>query len=521
VKRLPSIQGSDPQQEPGRRDIRVRRSAVWLHLAVNLLMLGTFGYITHISWTFAVHETTDRLTRDAGTASALLQNALSDASKILDVAREDLEAGVAEGALSRRRAYEALHHAVQRFSIYTTSDSMGLLLYLDPSGRLMARSGEFPSEELDLSDRRYFLDLRENPSRRFALGRLRVAKTTGKHVFHLSMPVHDTAEKLAGVVAIQIDEKELSRMLRPMLDPLESQITVLTHDGRCLFRYPSTAIPTEEGDPLDPLLATGRGTGDGEWFVIPPGKATDRQRIYTGYHDERLFGLRTTATTDFSGIFHLYLRRNMIPSALTLSSLVIVNLLFAGLYRQTRKLNQARFEALVDHLTLVGNRRAMELELKRLWLDVGRRDEAISVLFMDIDHFKAFNDFYGHEIGDRVLKEVAGLIESGMKRPLDFCCRWGGEEFVAVLPDTDLQEARTVAENIRKSLASLTVNSMGRTLPGITLSIGIASTREVRRVMPAHLVEKADRAMLRAKLDGRDCVVTAEDGEGIETLVRS
>ena len=520
MHRLQSIPGSQPHKESGRPDFWLRRAVFWIHLAVNLLMLGAFGYITHIAWTFAVHETTDRLTRDASTASALVQTALADASKILDVAREDLEEGAADGGLGRRRAYEALRSAVQRFSIYTTSDSMGLLLYLDSSGHLSARSGEFPSEELDLSDRGYFLDLRENPSRRFALGRLRVAKTTGKRVFHLSMPVHDGAGKLIGVVAIQIDEKELSRMLRPMLDPLESRITVLTRDGKCLFRYPPPAIPPVDGDPLDPLLVSGVGSGNGDSFVIPPGKASSRSRICVGYHDEKLFGLRTTAATDFSAIFHLYLRRNIIPTTLTLASLVIVNLLFAGLYRQTRKLNEARFESLVDHVTLISNRRAMELELKRLWLDVGRRDEAISVLFMDIDHFKAFNDFHGHEIGDRVLKEVAAMIEAGMKRPLDFCCRWGGEEFVAVLPDTDLQEALTVAENIRKSLASLAVNATNRTLPGITLSIGIASTREVRRVMPLHLVEKADKAMLRAKLAGRDRVVTAGDGEESGSLVR-
>lgn len=206
-----------------------------------------------------------------------------------------------------------------------------------------------------------------------------------------------------------------------------------------------------------------------------------------------------------------FLRRNVIPLAFSILAFVIVNVLFSGLYWQTKNLNRALFASLVDHVTLIGNRRAMDLEFARLARDVGRRGGAISLLFMDIDRFKSFNDRYDHETGDRVLREIAAIIKAGMKRPLDFCCRWGGEEFVAVLPETELADALTVAENIRSNLRSLSISTKeGRSLPRMTLSIGIASTRVMRETTLQRLVEQADKAMLKAKLAGRDCVVMAD-----------
>jgi diguanylate cyclase (GGDEF)-like protein len=159
-----------------------------------------------------------------------------------------------------------------------------------------------------------------------------------------------------------------------------------------------------------------------------------------------------------------------------------------------------------DYMTKIWNRRSLEREFQRLWRDASRRKKTISVLFIDIDRFKEFNDSYGHEAGDRVLRATARVIERSMSRPLDLCCRWGGEEFLAVLPETSAEEARAVAERIRERIRIMKLRLKCTSLPQITLSIGIAASRTDAIGSPDELIARADKALLLAKEQGRDQV---------------
>jgi diguanylate cyclase (GGDEF)-like protein len=130
------------------------------------------------------------------------------------------------------------------------------------------------------------------------------------------------------------------------------------------------------------------------------------------------------------------------------------------------------------------------------------------VLFIDIDHFKSFNDLNGHDLGDRVLRNVAKSIADSSRRPLDYCCRWGGEEFVIVLPETNEEEAVIVANKLKESVEKMEIKEMRLTLhEQITLSIGIATTKSCPNPTPKALINLADRAMMRAKMEGRNRVV--------------
>jgi diguanylate cyclase (GGDEF)-like protein len=162
-----------------------------------------------------------------------------------------------------------------------------------------------------------------------------------------------------------------------------------------------------------------------------------------------------------------------------------------------------------DYMTRIWNRRSLEREFQRLWRDASRRKKTISVLFIDIDRFKEFNDSYGHEAGDRVLRATARVIERSMSRPLDLCCRWGGEEFLAVLPETSAEEARAVAERIRERISIMKLRLKCTALPLITLSIGIAASQTDAVASPSELIARADKALLLAKEQGRDQVVIA------------
>ncbi len=162
--------------------------------------------------------------------------------------------------------------------------------------------------------------------------------------------------------------------------------------------------------------------------------------------------------------------------------------------------------AMVDALTGLYNRRWLQRTLERL-MERARRDGAgLSVLMADLDHFKQFNDQYGHLAGDLVLGTVARTLHANM-RPNDTAVRFGGEEFVIVLPATRLEDAMVMAERLRLAVAKLTVDtSDGVRLPGVKISIGVAEMQE--DMDAAFLVNAADAALYRAKAQGRDRVAS-------------
>jgi diguanylate cyclase len=168
----------------------------------------------------------------------------------------------------------------------------------------------------------------------------------------------------------------------------------------------------------------------------------------------------------------------------------------------------ARREANTDSLTGIANRRRFEDELRRAAEQAELRREPMSLLIADIDHFKAFNDAHGHQLGDQVLKEVAHVLTRSIKGR-DLAARYGGEEFAVILPQTGLEGTRALAEQIRRTMAGqrVRIKATGRDLGRITLSIGCAQHHWGEP--PAELLRRADAALYRAKQRGRNRVAVA------------
>jgi two-component system cell cycle response regulator len=164
--------------------------------------------------------------------------------------------------------------------------------------------------------------------------------------------------------------------------------------------------------------------------------------------------------------------------------------------------------AITDQLTGLHNRRYMSRHLDNLISSAAQSGKALAFLILDIDYFKAVNDGYGHDIGDEVLKEFASRISANV-RGIDLACRYGGEEFVVVMPDTDVTLAIAIAERLRKSIEANPI-SISRP-PGklnITISIGIAGSEGSSDTAEA-LLRRADQALYSAKRTGRNRVVAA------------
>jgi two-component system cell cycle response regulator len=162
--------------------------------------------------------------------------------------------------------------------------------------------------------------------------------------------------------------------------------------------------------------------------------------------------------------------------------------------------------ALTDSLTGLYNRRYMETHVGTLVERSAARGKALSVLILDIDYFKSINDNFGHDTGDDVLREFAERLKASI-RGIDLACRYGGEEFVVVMPDTDLGVATLVAERIRRRIAGepFPIEKGARGIE-VTISIGIA-TRTGPQDNASHMLKRADEALYRAKRDGRNRVV--------------
>ncbi|MBI1330979.1 MAG: PleD family two-component system response regulator [Alphaproteobacteria bacterium] len=162
--------------------------------------------------------------------------------------------------------------------------------------------------------------------------------------------------------------------------------------------------------------------------------------------------------------------------------------------------------AITDQLTGLHNRRYMSRHLDTLIGNARRSGKPISFLIMDIDHFKSVNDTHGHDIGDEVLREFAGRISANV-RGIDLACRYGGEEFVVVMPDTDVTFASTIAERLRASVEATPFKiSRAPNNLCITISIGIASS-ECGDDSADALLHRADQALYRAKREGRNRVI--------------
>lgn len=164
----------------------------------------------------------------------------------------------------------------------------------------------------------------------------------------------------------------------------------------------------------------------------------------------------------------------------------------------------------VDGLTGLANRRHFNEVLRQQWLQAQRTGRPISVVMVDIDHFKAFNDALGHQAGDRCLQRVAGAVGGAVRRPLDLAARYGGEEFVLVLPETDAAGASDVAERLKKAIHDLQIPQPAEPGAYVHVSIGVATDAGQHGESDEALLARSDAALYRAKRAGRDRIVYAE-----------
>jgi diguanylate cyclase (GGDEF)-like protein len=248
----------------------------------------------------------------------------------------------------------------------------------------------------------------------------------------------------------------------------------------------------------EPLAYLESGQTVGEISVIDDSPATAhvvaacRTRLLAV--NEETFWRAVAASHEFATNLLLLLAQRMRDSNTTIAE-------------GARVRRQLEIDSTVDALTGLYNRRWLEENAPRLVARFHRSSEGLSVIMLDVDHFKSFNDTYGHAAGDQVLSTVGRVLKCKL-RPTDLAARYGGEEFIVLLPATSLSGAIVAAERLRKAVAETEIRTAdGRDLPTITISLGV--TELAREEPTAEFIAKADSALYVAKHKGRNRVETA------------
>ncbi|NMN56447.1 diguanylate cyclase (GGDEF)-like protein [Xanthobacter sp. SG618] len=391
------------------------------------------------------------------------------------------------------------------------ANDFGVMLVLDAQGNVLFDDAEDDLSARNFADRDYFRVHQESSNAGVYVSRPFVSRlASAAPAIGISQRLNAPDGSFAGVAVASIRLIYFRQLFERVKLPPGGIIRLTLSDGTVVLRYPSTDGRGNVGDsvPPDPSPPERAGTADG-WWVETSRLDGERRFLRTAY----VGGYPLSVTVGLSERRQFggwYLR-----AAITLALTVTVSLLLAltvsalatSLRRSREMERQLERMAITDSLTGLPNRRALDLTLDVEMQRSRRERRELAVLMIDIDHFKRVNDTYGHAVGDAVLAEVAHRVQRAACRPGDFVCRYGGEEFVVVLPETPAAGAELVGERIRAGVAATAVMTHGLAIE-ITVSVGIAVQRADDG--PGELIARSDTALYTAKRAGRNRVARLE-----------
>lgn len=463
------------------------------------------------NWSVRVSEAHNQLIRSASMANFLVETNLAIAEKSLKTTRSAFEEALASGPVDAQLAGRLLEKNYEKFKTFNNVDMFGLVFFVDNNGMLVAQSGLPTNEKINFSDRYYYYQLRDHTEMSRAIGPLVFARTTKKWLFHLSIPLRDKNGKFVGALVQQLSEDAIALHLAQYTDTQNFE-QLMTHvtGSDASFVYPPPDRPDSPSKDLQLALThrpTNEGLTNGGAFIWDGHNEGRSDHVLIQVVKSPLYDLETYATYPSSKVMHEFWLGNLVFLIYVFFGMSLSTALFVYLHYLSKKLASAQEASLYDALTKIHNRRALDEILPILISDSMRTQEPISVLFIDIDHFRYFNTHFGHENADTALKAVAQTLVTCVNRPLDFVCRWGGEEFVIVLPKTNNHAAMKIAYQILNAVRGIQLESKDGEQPSITVSIGYATDIIKSAKMPEDLVKQADDAMRQAKSQGRDqCV---------------
>lgn len=490
---------------------KIKKKIFGAYISILTVVSLGLGVSLYKNWCSLLEDTASTLLDEAAVKSALIEGSLLDASRILDVAKGSMAIATSSNTISNLSAHNILNKSLEGFSMYEPENSLGLLFYVDKNGIIRAENGIYPTSEVDVNDRLYFRELSQHPNLKWYIGNKVLGRRTGSAVFHLAIPLLDPQNRFNGLLVQQISVDAISKALASATGHNKFRTLTYQDDGYLIYAHPDD--PLAENSDVNAQIQSSAKAQDKKtgWFYLATPKHYAELGVYVGFVHSSVFGLLTVTTIPRATLLKKFAFENMQLSLYIVMGLLIISVVFYNLYKQVCANAIATELALHDPLTHLQNRRALDEEFPRLWHDAMRQNKPISALFADIDHFKVFNDTCGHDLGDEALKAVANTISQCCKRPLDFCCRWGGEEFAIILPETDEAGAIHIAKELLKAVSEIRIAFPEPCPLTLGISIGIATVNVSATTIDEDLVNMADKAMLEAKRTGRGRYVLYRD----------
>ena len=375
------------------------------------------------------------------------------------------------------------------------------------------------------AQREYFIYHRANLSLMRHVGPPYRSRVNDVWLIPVSRRLNDPEGHFAGVVLATIDVTYIRQLMAGYEVGQHGALALSRFEGDLLARHPFSAYDWGKRSTGSAQLASVQQNRSGTIEMVSPLDGVDRIVSYRHLKNHPLFVTvalskhevlqqwRTTTSVQTGWAVLLCALMGLSGSiviASVRSRLRVEHRLRAAHDELTAVNTQLTHLARHDGLTGLANRRAFDEHLARefaLYLRTGR---PLALIMIDVDHFKLYNDTYGHPAGDQSLQAVANAVASAVGRPHGLVARYGGEEFGVLLAETDAPGAGVVAENIRLAVAQLQLPFVASPLGHVSVSAGVAAQVVLGpKVSAAELLNAADQALYRAKMGGRNCVVTS------------
>ncbi|QIE28934.1 Diguanylate cyclase, GGDEF domain (plasmid) [Caballeronia sp. SBC1] len=460
-------------------------------LSIGTLYQGRQGVLDH------AHETSANLVAIIG----------NDLARNVEIYNLSLNA-IVEGA--QNPALMAISPALRRQILFDRAISAAYITgayVLDAHGKVTAASKDGPLPAGSFADREYFHAQQRSPSPGLYFSHPFASRLRGTPTIGMSRRVNAPDGSFAGIALLAMNVAYFNSLLDKLNVGAEGSIFIVHQDGTIIARKPFHDDMAGQSVASSPTFARMVNAASGSYTATSPLDGV--RRLYTFSHVPGTPFIAVVAPAE-EDVLGSWRERSRIVGALTLLSglsFIAVSWLLALSLRERASAQEELVRlAGTDALTGLPNRRAFDERMDDEWRRGRRAGTPLSVLFIDVDYFKAYNDAYGHALGDDALATVAHSIATAVRRPGDVPARYGGEEFVVLLPDTPLEGARHIAEAIRQRVQASAIPHRASALGTVTVSIGCATASPPGLGGAYGLLGAADQQLYKAKAAGRDCV---------------
>ena len=481
-----------------------------------LLVLGsvlTAMLIIAIVAVLLIREHANTLEAAQRTASNITQLIDTDVARnveLYDMALKGLIA--ATGRTDLQGISADIRHLVL-FDRSAAAPFKGDILLLDARGEVMADSSLITPKTGNFADRDYFQAHRDNPEIGLYISRPFIARCVCDDQWRIafSRRISGPDGRFQGVAVASMRLSYFRQLFSGLNIGNNSTINLINQQGILLAQQPLLESDMSDKD-LSQRPNVSRMLKEREGSFRGVSSVDHQSRLYT-FSTVGNLPLIVAVALSTDEIFAQWKRAALLISLAT--GVLCIGLLWLSwmLSKELRRRHHAEQVlselAATDALTGLANRRTLDQRLHLEWDRAQRSAEPLTLLMIDVDHFKAFNDRHGHHGGDAALRTVAQVIEDNIRRPADLAARYGGEEFAVVLPHTDAKGAWVIAEHIRSSVEQLP--RVAGAERSITVSIGMSTWDKRSRASLEALLLSADQALYEAKHTGRNRIVEAAE----------